>query len=127
MSERTQRKAAVGWGTTEAVTVTCKSTLDVRMSIHDKWDLPDQAEGVRAGKGAPLHWNLPGSHKDLNGRVTLSNKASFIILCSYFLTLAAQALMGQPHLLPTSRFCEGNVLKNKMLKEWCFQAVVSKL
>lgn len=86
------------------------------MSIHDKWDLPDQAEGVRAGKGAPLHWNLPGSHKDLNGRVTLSNKASFIILCSYFLTLAPQILMAQPHLFPTSHFSEDTVLKKLNVK-----------
>lgn len=44
VSERAQRKAAVGSGTTEAVAGTCKSTLDVRMSIHDKRDLPDQAD-----------------------------------------------------------------------------------
>lgn len=42
MSERAQRKAAVGSGTTEAVT--CKSTLDVRMSVHDKWSFSDQAD-----------------------------------------------------------------------------------
>lgn len=51
MSERAQRKAAVGSGTAEAVTVTCKSTLDVRMSIHDKWGLPDQADSRRVGPG----------------------------------------------------------------------------
>lgn len=44
VSERAQRKAAVGSGKTEAVAGTCKSTLDVRMSIRDKWDLPDQAD-----------------------------------------------------------------------------------
>lgn len=44
VSERAQRKAAVDSGTPEAVTVTCRSSLDVGMSIHGLWDLPDQAD-----------------------------------------------------------------------------------
>lgn len=74
------------------------------------------AEGVGPGKSALLQSFCSGLHKDLNGRVTLNDKASFRILCSYFLTLAAQTLMDQPHLLPTSHFSEGDFKKKKKVK-----------
>lgn len=107
------------WGSSEesfcrlrncrSVAVTCESTLDVRVSVRSG-SFQRRSGSSKVSSSAVEEW-LPGLHKEWNGRVTLSDKASFIVLWSYFLTLAAQALMNQPHLLPTSHFSEGDFKK----------------